>query len=157
MNEPEYFRNPAEFFTAVETHFAFLKKDYGFEIESTDEVGPECSIVFVNATTIVIVHYEIGGTPWIELRPRRPEAVPKGAVPRCDMMFVVEELAPTQAAMLWEGPLNGSDPVNALRALSGALREFGHDILRGDFTIFSVITERVREAGEERSRRLFRS
>src|SRR5437879_674229 len=90
---------PTEFEEAVLGAFAFLVKDFGFRYVVTSMHAPECWSVFHNATTAVIVHYELGSRPWVEVAELKHDGNRIVERHRSALDFLVQERAPHEARL----------------------------------------------------------
>ena len=56
-----------EFENMVDKAFWGLEAKYGFKKTETSYVERTCTVQFKNATTEVLLNYELGNTPWLEI------------------------------------------------------------------------------------------
>ena|SRR3989304_6296068 len=133
----------SKFEQIVEKTFWGLEARYGFKKIGTKFENRSVTVQFQNATTEVILNYEIGNTPWVEISDmRNPDnkstlgwlLVEKG---------VDKPPLPEQAfrpSTLNEGEL---EPV--LQTMGQQLLEHGVDLLKGDFAIMPKLQDRARK------------
>ena len=56
-----------EFENIVDKAFWGLEAKYGFKRTETSYVERTCTVLFKNATTDILLNYELGTTPWLEI------------------------------------------------------------------------------------------
>ena len=56
-----------EFENMVDKAFWGLEAKFGFKKTATSFVDRTCTVQFKNATTEIILNYELGNTPWLEI------------------------------------------------------------------------------------------
>lgn len=135
--------------------FEFLVSDFGFTRMDTTAQGPEAAVRFQSATTQVSVKFEFFSGPWVELARVEQSAGTVRAVDRYDLNFLMMERAPG-----WQGfgkCDNITDPTlpQLLETLARSLREYGADILKGDFSIFPKLRQRAEENLRRTNKELF--
>lgn len=110
---------------------------------------PECWSTFHSQTTAVVVHYEAGSPPWVVLA--RLEMV-RGQILERDqsaLAFLVAERS--QKSSISGKPSNDEDLRRIIHLQAGQLREYGKDVLRGDFKIFPRLKELAAENLRQRN------
>ena len=130
------------FENAIREAFTFLTDEFGFVRVSSTVRTPEHRIFFENATTRVLVAYELGGIPWVELG-KLPAPGERGE--RYDLLFLLMERAPHEIGRITARTREIDQALPTLGYLAGLLREYGADILRGDFAIFPRLRVRAEE------------
>ena len=135
--------SPDDFESAVLGAFQYLISDFGFCYLSTRVHMPECWSTFHNQTTSVVVHYEAGSPPWVVLA--RLEVIRDRTEVRdqAALAFLVHERS--QNVSIPERPLNDEDLRRMIDLNARQLREYGEDVLRGDFRIFPRLEELAAE------------
>jgi hypothetical protein len=139
----------------VAPHFGYLRTEFGCEIvDRSDENWWEMSLTYQNSTTAIKVacseEFDRVETEIIRLvdgaRPPYPAFV--SATPKLHQ-FGLGNLLTIRAPELWselkEQKGQSDDAIaEQLESQAKALREFGTDILRGDFSSFDEMEARVR-------------
>ena len=139
----------------VDPHFGYLRTEFGCEIvDWSDENWWETSVTYQNSTTAIKVacseEFDRLETDIIRLvdGARPPTVVFVSETPKLHK-FGLGNLLMIRAPELWselKEPKGQSDKAIAtqLQSQAKALREFGSDILRGDFSSFDEMEARVR-------------
>lgn len=132
-----------EFENMVDKAFWGLEAKYGFKKTATSYVDRTCTVQFKNATTEILLNYELGNTPWLEIS----DAYNAGNKTTLGWLLVElgedEAPKPEQAfrpTTLSEGML---EPI--LQKMGQQVLDFGGDLLKGDFTVFPKLQERARK------------
>ena len=139
---------PTEFEKVVLDAFAYLVESFGFRYLSTSMHAPECWSTFHNGTTAVTVHYEIGSQLWVELAELKRDDDRIVERNRSALEFLVQERAPQEVPLT----TRGNDDEETRRVIyekARQLREYGEEVLRGDFRVFP----RLKELADENVRR----
>ncbi len=132
-----------EFENMVDKAFWGLEAKYGFKKTATNYVDRTCTVQFKNATTEIILNYELGNAPWLEISDVRD------AEKKTTLGWLLVELGqdkapkPEQAfrpTTLSEGTL---DPI--LQKMGQQLLDFGSDLLKGDFLILPKLQARAKK------------
>lgn len=132
-----------EFENMVDKAFWGLEAKYGFKKTATSYVDRTCTVQFKNATTEILLNYELGNTPWLEISDAH------NAENKTTLGWLLVELGedeapkPEQAfrpTTLSEGML---EPI--LQKMGQQVLDFGGDLLKGDFTILPKLQERARK------------
>jgi len=137
---------PGELEEAVSSAFAYLTESFGFKRLSATAHGREFWSTFHNETTAVTVHYEIGGPVWVELARLETYSGKRVERDRCALEFLLQERAPQEPSLPWR---TDEDLCFMIREKARQLREYGSDILNGDFRI----VPRLKELAAENLRR----
>lgn len=103
---------------------------------------PEHRIIFENGTTRVVVVFEMGAVPWVELGKR---TAPGERRERYDFQFLLMERAPHEVPEMSERVRHDDDVMPSVRRLAILVREYAPDILRGDFSVFPRLRDRAEE------------
>ncbi len=143
----------SEFERDVRESFSFLKEEFGFQPQEVRAHLPEMWVTFASAAAEVTIIYEVGSTPWVELARRGTCDGKLVKTETSSVELLLEERAPSTGIPECEIAGPGTEAFRiCLRAKAAALREFGSDILRGNFDVFPRL--RVRAAENERKRNL---
>lgn len=143
----------SEFARDVRQSFSFLEEEFGFQPGNVHAHLPEVWVSFSSSATEVTIIYEVGSTPWVELARRSTCDGKLVKTETSSLELLLEERAPSTGIRECEIAEAGTEAFRAcLRAKAAALREFGSDILRGNFDVFPRL--RVRAAENERKRNL---
>jgi hypothetical protein len=124
--------------------FAYLVENFGFRYLSTSMHAPECWSTFHNETTAVTVHYEIGSQPWVELAKLKRNGDRVVEQSRAALEFLVQERAPEEVSLRTSGD-DDEERRRAIYTKARQLREYGSDVLRGDFHVFPRLQELAAE------------
>ena len=132
-----------EFEIMVDKAFWGLEAKYGFKKTETNFVGRTCIVRFRNATTEVLLNYELGNTPWLEISDTH------NAENKSTLGWLLVELGvdpspkPEQAfrpTTLSEGTLEPT-----LQKMGQQLSDLGVELLKGDFTIMPNLQARAKK------------
>src|SRR5262245_27219622 len=141
----------ARFERDVRASFASLETEFELVFAGVSSQLPEISAQFHNRTTKVIILYEIGSPPWVELW----SLLIPGS-PGFSLELLLEERAPGDIGSSCDPAEPGSVAfVLCLDAKARALRTVADDVLRGDFTVLPKMEVRLRENEARRTRELF--
>jgi hypothetical protein len=132
-----------QFETMVDKAFWGLEAKYGFKKTETRFVDRSCTVQFRNETTEVLLNYELGSSPWLEISDvHNPEN-------KSTLGWLLVELglekAPTaeqafRATTVGEGML---EP--ALQKMGQQILDHGADLLKGDFALLPKLQARARK------------
>lgn len=132
--------------------FEFLATEFGLQPQEPRAHAPELWMSFASPTTEVSVIYEVGAVPWVEIARREMSDGRPLKIEASSLELLLEERA-SSGTIQCDVSQPGEEAFRAcLRLKAAALREFGSDILRGDFEVFSKL--RLRSAENERRRNL---
>jgi hypothetical protein len=129
-----------------------LEARYGFKKIETKFENRSVIVRFQNNTTEILLNYEIGNTPWLEI-----SAVHDAANKSTLGWLLVEkgvEKAPLPEQAFHPSTLNEGDLEPALQKLGQQLLEYGDDLLKGDFVLMPKLQERARKYALECDRYL---
>ena len=152
--------NPKEWERRVEPHFGYLRTEFGCEIvEWSDENWWETSVTYQNSTTAIKVacseEFDRLETDLIRLvNGARPATVVFVSETPKLHKFGLGNLLMIRAPELWselkeQKGQNDKAIAVQLQSQAKALREFGSDILRGDFSSFVEMEARVRAVARD--------
>jgi len=139
----EYGMKKTEFGIMVDKAFWGLEAKYGFKKIKTSFVDRSCTIQFRNATTEVLLNYELGNTPWLEISDVH------NAENKSTLGWLLVELSvdkppkPEQAfrpTTLSEGTLEPT-----LQKMGQQLSDYGEELLKGNFTVMPKLQARAKK------------
>jgi len=140
------FENMAEkAFLGLEAKFGFKKIETKFEHRTV-------LVRFQNETTAVLLNYEIGNTPWLEIAdlhdPQKKTTL--------GWLLVEQglEKTPTPEQAFKPTPLAESELSGVLQKMTGQVLETGADLLKGDFSRLPALQTRARKYDQECKRYL---
>lgn len=135
---------PIEFEKTVLDAFQYLLNDFGFRYLSTNVHAPECWATFHNSTTAVTVHFEMASQPWVELAKLKHDADTIVETNRSALEFLVQERAPEE--MKVRANVDDDEEIRqVIYDKARQLRDYGRDVLQGDFTVFPRLKELAME------------
>jgi hypothetical protein len=136
----------------VEKAFSGLEARVGFKKTETKFENRSVIVRYQNATTEIILNYEIGNTPWLEISEK------KNAVNKSTLGWLLVEAgvdkAPLPEQAFHPTTLNEGELEPILQKMSRQLLEHGTDLLKGDFAIMPKLQERARKYALECDRYL---
>ena len=136
----------------VDKAFWDLEAKHGFKKIETKYADRSVAVRFQNSTTELLPNYEIGETPWLEIADLH-NAENKSTLGWLMVELGVEE-APTPAQAFQPTTLEDGQLEPTLQKMGQQLREYGADLLRGDFGILPKLQERARKYDRECKRYL---
>ena len=120
-----------------------LEAKFGFKKTATSYVDRTCTVQFENATTAVLLNYELGNTPWLEISDVH-DAGNKSTLGWLLVELGLDEAPKPEQAFrpttLSEGML---EPI--LQKMGQQVLDYGGDLLKGDFTILPKLQDRARK------------
>jgi hypothetical protein len=136
----------------VDRAFWGLEAKYAFKKIETRYVDRTCTVRFRNATTEVLLNYEIGHMPWLDIFDLKNEEskstlgwllveLGKADAPKPDQAF--------QPAVLKNEALEPT-----LKKMGQQLLDYGGDLLKGDFAILPKLQARARKYDQDIKRYL---
>ena len=132
-----------EFEKKVDNAFWGLEAKYGFKKTETRFIERTCTVQYKNTTTEILLNYELGNTPWLEISDLQNDKN------KTTLGWLLVELGvepapkPEQAfrpTTLGEGML---EPI--LQKMGQQILEYGSNLLKGDFTILPSLQARARK------------
>jgi hypothetical protein len=136
----------------VEKVFWGLESKYGFKKTETKFESHSVTVRFQNATTEVLLNYEIGNTPWLEIADVH-NADNKSTLGWLLVETGVEK-APSPEQAFRPTTLNESELEPILQTMGQQLLDYGADLLKGDFAIMPKLQDRSRKYALECDRYL---
>lgn len=131
------------FESMVDKSFLDLQGRYGFKKSETKYAERGASVRFENSTTELLLNYEIGETPWLEIADVHD---PKN---KSTLSWLLVELgiekAPTPAQAFRPTSLDDDKLELALQKMGQQAREYAVALLQGDFSVLPKLQERARK------------
>ena len=148
----------AAFVDAASRHFNFLETEYGFRFKGPRVFGYEAWVTFENVNSQVIIHYESGLPPWVEITRLSPDADPVDERDRdsvsLEMIMHARGAPPSrQPSEYRDIPDDQLDSMLARKAVE--LRREADDLLRGDFASLPKLKEFAKREAQRREAELF--
>ncbi len=142
----------SKFESMVEKAFWGLEAKYGFKKIETKFENRSVTVRFQNATTEILLNYEIGNTPWLEI------ADVHDAANKSTLGWLLVETGvdkpPLPEQAFHPTTLNESELDPVLQRMDQQLLDHGADLLKGDFGIMPKLQERARKYALECDRYL---
>jgi hypothetical protein len=136
----------------VEKAFWGLEARYGFKKTETKFENRSVIVRYQNTTTEIILNYEIGNTPWLEISDL------KNPLNKSTLGWVLVEAGvdktPLPEQAFHPTTLNEADLEPIIQKMSQQLLDHGVELLRGDFSIVPKLQERARKYALECDRYL---
>lgn len=136
----------------VDKAFWGLEAKYGFKKTATSYVDRTCTVQFKNATTEVILNYELGNTPWLEISDVH------NSENKTTLGWVLVELgvdkAPKPEQAFRPTTLSEGTLASVLQKMGQQVLDFGSDLLKGDFTTVPKLQARAKKYDQECQRYL---
>jgi hypothetical protein len=132
----------SEFERIVTKTFRGLDK-FGFKRGETVYSQKGCTVQFLNTTTDITLHYEIGGEPWLAIADIR-DAGNKSTLEWLLVELGVEK-APTAAQAFRPTALPVKDLTSILEKKNQQLLEYGADFIKGDFSLMPNLQKRAKK------------
>jgi hypothetical protein len=130
------------FESMVEKAFLSLEARFGFKKIETKYEHRAVIVRFQNTTTEILLNYEIGNTPWLEISEVKH---PKN---KSTLGWLLVELgvdkSPTPEQAFHPTPLNEKDLPAVLQKMAQQVLKYGGDLLKGDFTLIPKLQERAK-------------
>jgi hypothetical protein len=139
----EHVMKKTEFELMVDKAFWGLEAKYGFKKTETKFVDRSCIVQFRNATTEVLLNYELGNTPWLEISDIHNSGN------KSTLGWLLVELGIDQApkpeqafrpTTLSEGTLEPT-----LQKMGQQVLDYGAELLKGDFAIMPKLQARAKK------------
>jgi hypothetical protein len=141
----------SEFEQIVARAFRGMDK-LGFKKSETVYSQKGCTVQFLNSTTEVTLHYEIGGEPWLAI------ADAKNADNKSTLEWLMVERgiekAPTPAQAFRSTTMPVKDLASVLEKKNKQLIEHGMDFINGDFSLMPNLQKRAKKYALECDRYL---
>lgn len=134
MKKEAFERIVTKTFRVLEARHNFKKGEAVFSKQN-------CYMQYVNATTIVTVHYEYGGEPWVAITDRT------NAENRSTLGWLLVELGinkePSPAEAFRSFNLSEKEFTSILERENQHLIEHGMELINGDFSIMPALQKRA--------------
>ena len=131
------------FESMVDKAFWGLEAKYGFKKTGTSFVGRTCTVQFQNATTEILLNYELGSTPWLMI------ADVHNAENKSTLGWLLVELdvdkAPKPEQAFRPTTLSEGELEPTLQKMGQQVLDYGADLLKGDFAILPKLQARARK------------
>jgi hypothetical protein len=133
----------SEFESIVTKVFRGLESKHGFKRSETVYVKRGCTVQFLNKTTDVTLHYEIGSEPWLSIA----EANNPENKTTLEWLLVERgvEKSPTPAQAFQPVPKPVHELESMLEKKSKQLIEHGADLIKGDFSLMPSLQKRAKK------------
>jgi hypothetical protein len=132
-----------DFEQIVTRAFRALESKHGFKRSETVYIKKGCSVQFLNPTTDVTLHYEIGAEPWLSI------ADVHDSENRTTLDWLLVERgvmkAPTPAQAFSTAAKPVSELPSMLEKKSQQLIEHGKDFIKGDFSLMPALQKRAKK------------
>jgi len=142
----------SDFESMVEKAFWGLEAKYGFKKTDTAYVDRTCKIQFENATTAILLNYELGNRPWLEISDVH-DASNKSTLGWL-MVELGKDKAPTPQQAFQPPALKKEELYPALEQMGREILEYGSDLLTGNFALMPKLQVRAKKYDQECQRYL---
>ncbi len=131
------------FETMVDKAFWGLEARFGFKKTETSFVKRSCTVQFTNPTTVIVLNYELGNAPWVEI------AEASNLRNKSTLGWLLVELGlespPTPEQAFRPTTLNEGVLEPVLQKMGQQLLDHAADLLKGDFTILPKLQARAQK------------
>ena len=142
----------AAFESMVDKAFWGLEAKYGFKKTETRFVNRSCTVQFKNGTTEILLNYELGTMPWVEISDAN------NAESKTTLGWLLVELgvekAPTPEQAFHPTTLADGALEPSLQKMGQQVLDYGANLLTGDFTILPKLQARAKKYDQECKRYL---
>ena len=133
----------SEFERIVLKTFRSLESKHGFKKGETTFSPKNCTMQYLNATTDVTLHYEIGREPWLDISDVH------NAENRSTLGWLLVERGvektPTPEEAFRSTSLSDGNLEADLEKKIGQLLEYGADLMKGDFSLMPNLQKRAKK------------
>ena len=133
----------SDFEQIVMKAFRGLESKHGFKRSETVYIKKGCIVQFLNPTTEITLHYEIGTEPWLSIAdvndPENKSTLDWLLVER----GVIKPPTPAQAFSTEAKPV--AELASMLEKKSEQLIEHGKDFIKGDFSLMPALQKRAKK------------
>lgn len=133
----------SEFERIVTKTFRSLESKHGFKQGEASYSKKSCAIQYMNVTTNIIVHYELGGEPWLAIASAKDEKNQSTLGWLLVEHGIKKEPAPADAFR--SKPLPEKDFAAFLEKEKEQLLEYGMDFINGDFSLMPALQKRAKK------------
>jgi hypothetical protein len=130
------------FESMVEKAFLGLEARFGFKKVETKYENRSVIVRYQNSTTEIILNYEIGNTPWLEIGDLH-DPDDKSTLGWLLVERGVDKV-PTPEQAFHPTPLDEKDLNPLLQKMAKQVIDNGKDLLKGDFSLLPKLQERAR-------------
>src|SRR5450759_1199034 len=127
----------------VEKAFWGLEARYGFKKTETKFENRSVTVRFQNATTEILLNYEIGNTPWLEIAD--VHKIKNKSTLGWLLVETGVDKAPLPEQAFLPTTLKEDELEPVLQTMGQQLLDHGADLLKGDFAIMPNLQERARK------------
>ena len=154
-------KDPFAFFKrATADAFRFFVDEYGFEKVSTNVHPPECEIKYQNETTGIAITYEWGGVIWVDVSRLTRTTTEVVEDEGYSLGLLMLECCPSRDINEFY-PSEGESPDQYVERVlfdcAKVLKEYGTEILRGNFRLFPKLNKLAEEVLRQRNKEMFGS
>jgi len=136
----------------VEKTFWGMEARYGFKKTETKFENRSVTVRFQNTTTEILLNYEIGNTPWLEI------ADVHNTENKSTLGWLLVETGvdktPLPEQAFHPTPLNEGELESVLQTMGQQLLAHGSELLKGNFAIMPKLQDRARKYALECDRYL---
>jgi hypothetical protein len=133
----------SEFERIVTGAFRSLESKHGFKMGEAEYSQKNCTIQYLNATTDVTLHYELGREPWLAI------ADVKNADNKSTLGWLLVERgvekSPAPAAAFRSTKLPEGKLASDIEKKVQQLIEYGKDLMSGDFSLMPNLQKRAKK------------
>jgi len=133
----------SEFERIVAKTFRGLESKHGFKRGETVYSKNSCAMQYMNATTDITVHYELGGEPWLAI------SDVKDAENKSTLGWLMVERGitkePAPADAFRSKQLPEKDFASFLEKENENLLEYGIEFINGDFSLMPALQKRAKK------------
>jgi hypothetical protein len=132
-----------EYENMIDKAFWGLEAKFAFKKTTTSYMDRTCTVQFKNATTEIIVNYELGSMPWLEISDvnNTENKTTLGWL----LVELGEEKAPKPEQAFRPNTLNGDALEPVLQKMAQQVVDLGSDLLNGDFSILPKLQARAKK------------
>lgn len=134
----------SEFERLVEKAFLEFESHHGFKKTETKFHKHGCTVRFENATTLVVLNYDITTLPWLEIADVKKPAQNKTTLGWLLVEKGVED-PPTPEQAFHPTKMHESQLEKVLQNKCRQLLQYGGELLNGDFTLLPKLQDRARK------------
>jgi len=133
----------SEFERIVTSAFRSLESKHGFKMGESVYTPKNCTIQYVNATTDVTLHYELGREPWLDI------SDVKNAGNKSTLGWLLVERgvvkSPAPEAAFRSTKLPDEKLASDIEKKVQQLIEYGKDLMSGDFSLMPNLQKRAKK------------
>jgi hypothetical protein len=134
----------SEFERLVDKAFWELETRHGLKRTETKFHKHGCNVRFQNATTLVILNYDITSLPWLEIADIQQPDQNKSTLEWLLVEMGVED-SPTPEQAFHPTKMHESELEAVLQTKCQQLLQYGTSLLNGDFSILPKLQERAKK------------